>query len=86
MMEEPYNTPRHLNELHAKLLAQIMKARRRAAIQYDRNVTNMGLQPGERVMVWAPDLVRKEGNKVVPPCSAPYVVDRELSRVRYILR
>ena len=36
-------------------------------------------------MVWAPDLVSKEGNKKVPSWLGPYIVERELSKVSYSL-
>ena len=64
---EPYSTPKHLQELHARLLTQGMRARRQASNQYNRTVREMKLGIGDRVLVWAPDLVSKEGNKVISP-------------------
>ena len=86
VMGEPYSMPRHLKELHSRLIRCGMEARRKAAKHYDRNVRGMRLRIGDRVMVWAPDLVSKEGNKVVPSWLGPYVVDQILSDVSYSLR
>lgn len=46
----------------------------------------MNIKPGDTVMIWAPDLVGKEGSKVVPPWSGPYVVEQLLSKVCYRVR
>lgn len=86
VMEEPYSTTKHFNEHHTRLLAQEMKARRRAGVQNYRSVKYMSLQPGDRVIVRAPDLASKEGNKLVPSWLGTYFMDREHSRVSYILR
>lgn len=50
-IEGPQSTSKHLKELHTRLMAQEMKALRRAAVQYDRRVTDISSQPGDRVMV-----------------------------------
>ena len=86
VMGEPYSTPKYLKELHAKLLTQGMRARRQASDQYNRTVKELNQSAGDRVLVWAPDLVSKEGSKVVPPWLGPYVVERELSGASYSLR
>ena len=86
VMEEPYSPPRHLKEHHNRLLKCGMEARRKAAMHYDRNVRGMRLRTGDRVIVWAPDLVSTEGNKVVPSWLGPYFVHQVLSDVSYSLR
>lgn len=86
MVKKPSTTSRHLTELLSKPLSYGMKARRSAAVQYDRSVRDLSLQTGDLVMEWAPDLVSKEGNKVVPSWLGLYVVERKLSRASYSLR
>lgn len=66
VMGEPYSTSKHLKELQSTPLKQGMKASRSASSQYNRSIGNLGLLPGDSVMVWAPDLVSKERSKRIP--------------------
>lgn len=62
-----------------------MKARKSSADVYDMDVREMSLEEGDRVLVWSPELARREGNKIFRPWLGPYRVEIILSPVSYIL-
>ena len=82
---EPYDLPNHLRDLHAALLSRGMREQDAAAKHYDRKVSGVSFKEGDRVLVWSPDLVSLEGNKLARPWLGPYAVRRMLFSTSYLL-
>ena len=82
---EPYDLPEHLRDLHATLLSRGICNRKAAAKHYDQRVSGVSFKEGDRVLVWSPDLVGQEGNKLTRPWLGPYVVKMMLSSTGYLL-
>ncbi len=83
---EPGCLAKGLSRLHKVLVGNARKARGRAASHYDKALQETKYNPGDRVLLWPPEINSQEGKKVIKPWIGPYVVVAPLGRVCYELR
>jgi hypothetical protein len=83
--DEPENLPARLQEDHERLFDKSLASKTATGRVYDRAVRETQYEVGETVFVFNPPGLIEKGRKLVPPWLGPYVVQKKLSEISYLL-
>lgn len=75
-----------LIQTHSALLDEGLKARFHAGRYYNKLVTHVSFEIGDRVMIYFPQLDKRVGRKLSTPWKGPYIVPKILSSIAYMVR
>jgi Integrase core domain len=84
--KDPEELAERLREVHAELMDRDMKSRQVAARIYDCAVEEVVFAEGDRVLVWDDASAVAIGRKLRTHWLGPYVVEKRLTSVSYMLR
>jgi Integrase zinc binding domain/Integrase core domain len=83
--DEPENLQARLQEVHKRLFDKLLASTTAAGRIYDRAVRETQYEVGDTVFVFHPPGLIDKGRKLVPPWLGPYVVQKKLSDISYLL-